>query len=369
MSYSKEQDFSVVLGRVHQNIIKKMKKEQAAAEAKELQKILSEIKHTVTQLDKAGSPDPVAKGIRKEYVNIINKACEKLNTRGQKKLSPGALFFRQHSIKHTDESDNIFEEELAALFSAVAEARTKQSFDFNIFLSGTEGASLKAVDDLSKETKQQCVQILQDVEQELLGKAKTKQIQAEKSQKVDVDGLPTSLNLTFSKKMPNISRLAELLKDATFSAKSYSTHSYHKTGINKHISSLQLGLGETNLYKAITGTLSEIYKTTRHQRDIFYRGMQILTYTKNTPSETAENVKKHFSHMRFIYELRGSGLLDASGGLRTAKYIIFNDPTSEAIYVKDTASLILEELGSSTYDDKLFGKISIAARKVNSNKD
>ncbi len=367
MSYSKEQDFSIVLGRVHQNLIKKMKSERAAAEAQELQKILSEIKHTVSQLDKTGNPDPAVKGIRKEYVNIINKTCEKLNTRGQRKVTPSALFFRQHSIKHTNESDNIFEEELAALFSAVAESRTKQTSNFNNFLSGTKGASLKSVDDLTDEMKKECVQIIQEVEQKMLNSAKTKQIQAEKSQKIDVDGFPTTIELTFSKKMPNISRLAELLKDATFSAKSYSSHSYSKD-INRHISSLQLGLGETNLYKAITGSLSEVYKTTRHQRDIFYRGMQILAHTKNTPSETIENVQKHFSHMRFIYELRGSGLINADGTLRFAKYIIFNDPASEAIYVKDTASLILEEMENPTRGNKLFGKVSISARKINSNK-
>ena len=127
---------------------------------------------------------------------------------------------------------------------------------------------------------------------------------------------------------------------------------------------VQLHLGNTNLYKAVTGVVSEVYPFTNIQRSIFFRGLQILKGTKRPPSATPEEVTRHFVHMRFNYELRGTGLLDKYGNSSVAKYIIYNDPSNDIIYVRDTASIILEEMRKSK--SNLFGDITIAASRVRS---
>ncbi len=123
-------------------------------------------------------------------------------------------------------------------------------------------------------------------------------------------------------------------------------------------------MGNTVLYKSITGVVSTVYENPNVQRSIFFRGLQILTKTNNPPSATPAEVITHFTHMRFNYELRGTGLLNDAGESQIAKYIIYNDPRGEAIYVRDTASIILEELEKSR--SNLFGEITLAASRVKS---
>ncbi|MDD7754540.1 MAG: hypothetical protein PUJ51_08535 [Clostridiales bacterium] len=48
------------------------------------------------------------------------------------------------------------------------------------------------------------------------------------------------------------------------------------------------------------------------------------------------------------------------------KYLIYNDPSSDAIYVKDTASIILEALDSAIHSNNLLGDITLSASKVKS---
>ena len=67
--------------------------------------------------------------------------------------------------------------------------------------------------------------------------------------------------------------------------------------------------------------------------------------------------------MRFNYELRGTGLLNSNGNSAIAKYIIYNDPNGDTIYVRDTASLILEEM-SKNKQSNLFGNIVLSASRV-----
>ena len=74
----------------------------------------------------------------------------------------------------------------------------------------------------------------------------------------------------------------------------------------------------------------------------------------------------HFNHLRFIYELRGSGLLGPDGLVMPVKYLIYNDPDSDAIFVKDTASLNLEILESSTRINSLLGEVTLSAYQVQS---
>ena len=53
-------------------------------------------------------------------------------------------------------------------------------------------------------------------------------------------------------------------------------------------------------------------------------------------------------HLRFMYELTGSGLIDPEmsppAPLDTVDFIIYNDPTSDKIFVKSTKEIIAEIL-------------------------
>ena len=69
---------------------------------------------------------------------------------------------------------------------------------------------------------------------------------------MDVRGKAVTLN--YSKDLPvNVERLMYLMKDATFSAKNYTSNEGQKL-----FSEIGLHLGQSNLYKAITGALSEV---------------------------------------------------------------------------------------------------------------
>ena len=114
------------------------------------------------------------------------------------------------------------------------------------------------------------------------------------------------------------------------------------------------------------GSLSSIYSNVADQKKVFFRGLSIITYPDKKHSATPEFVSLHFTHLRFIYELRGEGLLDKNGDSAIAKYIIYNDPNSDAIFVRDTASIIIEEMERKT--SHLFGVIYLSASKVNSNR-
>ena len=56
-------------------------------------------------------------------------------------------------------------------------------------------------------------------------------------------------------------------------------------------------------------------------------------------------------HLRFAYELSGGGLYDADGNrLDAADFFIYNDPTSNNIWVKSTKEMIAN---ATDYMDKV----------------
>ena len=63
--------------------------------------------------------------------------------------------------------------------------------------------------------------------------------------------------------------------------------------------------------------------------------------------------------MRFIYELTGYGLIGENGEVQFADYLIFNEPDSPNIYVRDTASLILDEIERRNSTVKLYEGIHL----------
>lgn len=98
---------------------------------------------------------------------------------------------------------------------------------------------------------------------------------------------------------------------------------------------------------------------------MYYRGLQTIIKA-DSPSASPEEVFKHFTHMRFMFELSGYGLVDETGKPLFAKFLIYNDPAGDAIYVRDTASIILEEFERGASAANLFGEMLLSASRVNS---
>jgi len=68
-------------------------------------------------------------------------------------------------------------------------------------------------------------------------------------------------------------KLLQAFSNRTFTLKNYSTY----TNKLRSLDEIDIHLGNTNPYKAITGGLSEISFDETSQHDIYYRGMTILS--------------------------------------------------------------------------------------------
>jgi len=357
--YSDNEDFSKILDNAHEAFKSRFKRLDDSKNAAELEKILTEIKKTARSF--SNKRDPVEQELYSQYEELINIATSLQNKNRKRNLSKSTLFSRVHGTAVSTTANDIFEEDLAAVLAAAQIMNDKESnVDMEIFLFGAKSANTRALNNINLQTvlERTPINLINKMAERAGSRYRAKQLNVTTG-KIDVKGYSKTLEI--SKDLPfNIQRLMELMKDATFTAKNYKT--FRKNG-RISLDELNLHLGNTNLYKAITGALSEIGAGHKQQQSFFYRGAN--TYLGNV-HELGEKVATHFGHMRIIYELRGSGLLDESGHVSTAKYLIYNDPTSDAVFVKDTASLLYELIDSNT--SKLFGGIEVKAIQAKSNK-
>lgn len=375
--YSDSEDYSVILQRVHERIKLKMYSRTAKKEAKELQTILQEIKLVAHDFDNL-SDSYIGNELYNQYYDLIDQAFKIQSAyHNSKQFSAHTLFRRSHYTKKDKNgkivslksgADDIFEEDLAALLAAGEFLGGNENIQLECFLMGGKSAATKAVEKYDplttifddNGTKKNVTDLLKELAEKEQKRLST-QVQGATG-KVDISGKAVTLN--YSKQLPsNVERLMELMKDATFSAKNYTSFNSFDIHNKKDLSEIGLHLGNTNLYKAVTGALSELQMGYKQQTRFFFRGINtILNNTNSYGSITAQ----HFAHLRFVYELRGSGLLDENGLVMPVKYLIYNDPNSDAIYVKDTASIILEALDSATRQNNLLGDITLSASKVKS---
>jgi hypothetical protein len=111
-----------------------------------------------------------------------------------------------------------------------------------------------------------------------------------------------------------------LFKNKRFSVKNYSSRT----------KSLEINLGHSLLGKSIPGALYALGYDRQKTKAIFYNGIR-------HPEKSAT----HFYHLQYGFELMGLGLKDIKNkDLKEAKevdFFIYNDPSSDNIYVKSTA--------------------------------
>lgn len=357
--YNPNKDFSQILNEIHDRILVKMKLKTYKKEAQELQTILQELKQVAHDFDNV-TDSVIGLDLKNEFKDIIDLAYQLQMDTGVhgKGLKASTLFRREHGTSTIKEANDIFEEDLAAVLAA-GEILGSGNKDIEIrqFLFGTTPTGTRAtkaynlIGDLD-ESVEKLIKTLADKENK---KASTQIRRA--SGKIDIHG--KSITLNYSKRIPfKVERLMQLMKDATLSVKNYKSYNFTQD-IYKDLSDIGIRLGNSNLYKAVTGALSEIQLGHKQQLAFFCRGMN--TMIGNTHGY-GDITKQHFSHLRFMYELRGSGLLDENNRVMPVKFIIYNDPNSDNIYVRDTASIILEALQNSK--NNLFGEISIPASVI-----
>lgn len=359
--YSNSEDYSVILSQVHERMKLKMYHRTAKREAKELQTILQEIKLVAHDFDNL-SDSNIGKELYKQYHDLIDQVFNIQHIYHNSNFKASTLFRRGNKTKTVAEADNIFEEDLAALMAAGEFLGGNKTIQLQSFLLGTQSTGTRATQKYNLEN------LVDDKNvEDLLKKLADKENKRASTQirnatgKVDVSGKAITLN--YSKTLPDkVERLMELMKDATFSAKSYSSNAWDSAK-QKDWSEIGLHLGNTNLYKAVTGALSELQMGYKQQTSFFFRGVNTILHNSHGYGNITA---QHFAHLRFIYELRGSGLLDENGLVMPVKYLIYNDPSSDAIYVKDTASIILEALDSAIRSNNLLGDITLSASKVKS---
>lgn len=367
----KETDFSVILDRVHKAMQAKFERNTAKRDALELQNILSAIKQTAIDL-KGPSESVIKNAMNSEYYQLIHQAFKFQNnarTETRRKVHIGmlesTLFQRAHGQATVKAADDIFEEDLAAILAAGEFLGGNTNITLNSFLIGGQSATTKAIQGyknnaiLDENIDEKAEKLIRQLAEKEGRKASTEIRDA--TGKVDISG--KAITLSYNKPLPfSIERLMYLMKDATISAKNYGSKSYD-VELKKDFEAIGLHLGHTNLYKAITGALSEVQLGYKQQMKIFYRGMSTMLQNSHGYGDIT---KLHFNHLRFIYELRGSGLLDEHGLIMPVKFLIYNDPHSSAIYVRDTASLLLEILESTVAANNLFGEVTLAAARVHS---
>lgn len=356
--------FSNILNDIHSRMARKMKRLNEDARAKQIENVLVEIKRTAIELRRGDQDSAVLKTVKNEMVQLIQATFNEQITAHTTLKEPFNLFQRQHQRVQSVTADDIFEQQLGYLIKAAAEMK-QINVDINLILGGQDIATTTAINNLTKQMESQIISITnkaiqnqaKSINQKSLKPIRT--IQA-KAGKVDIRTPVLEVDGNIDDMVSNFLRV---VSGATFTLKNYKTKSWKNGELTeKDLSKMKIHLGNSNPYKAITGSLSEIYPDIRVQNIIYYRGMEILSGQSEPPdSASLSQVQQHFTHLRFIFELRGSGLIDEHGMKQTADFFIWNDPTSEKIIVRSTAALIQDswERYAGT-----FSAISLSAMKL-----
>ena len=182
-------------------------------------------------------------------------------------------------------------------------------------------------------------------------------------QKIDVQGL--SGNITFTIKASASAELVEianLLNDATFSAKNYGNWSWDRTANNGKggiidSSTSDVKFGATDVSRSLTAII----------QSLGYDIDTAISATYAALNEVDDNPELAIQlyHMRIAYELSGAGqILDGNIDYKGAKYIIYNNPDTDEIIVRSTAELINEMFENNTVPSDWKSTIYIARRQI-----
>ena len=303
--------------KMYREFVNSIKVQEEIEKANALQTFFQNLK------DDFSKPSNLRSSINNQIISSILSQNPQLNP---------SLFFHHYGRK----GGFTFEKEVARVIQAVTnEVAQSPVVKVQDLIIGQTTSSVQGLlekhllEPLTQDILKQVGTKTQKYIQDDLGQGSKQLYLAEVDGKIDVKGYDLNINITES---TELTKIYELLKDATFTAKNYSSlNKYGEKILNDFIH-----LGKTNPYRALHSTLSYLGFDHQYVNDFLSRSFNAIKMgTKNS-----QEIISHLYHLQYSYELSGAGIDYKGQNLGIAKYIIYNDPKSDKIYVKSTREII-----------------------------
>lgn len=323
--------------------------------AKQMEDILRKIKNT--KIVKDGEKTNLESAFDEQCYQIAEMALNSIQTvSGSDKLHANRLFMTTHSsgyeLGKNMNVDDIAEAELAATIQSLQSLAFKDEINVGPIdiVSNTTGRvkgnltdeAQRLMDDTTQGMVKQVIDRIQGTNfrnkayQKIAAKLKDTQA---KSIKADVISYNAELTAYLKPEWEKFNVFA----GARFTVKNYIPK--RKNGI-----AVQIHFGESNPYKSVMAQLDYLGYSFKQSQHIFFHSLN--SWMKNS----TKAVETHIPHLRFAYELQGSGLVDDDGmSISGADFLIVNDPTSyDGIYVRSTKAMIANALQSNNSSTEPF---------------
>lgn len=287
--------------------------------------------------------------------NLMRESLEK----NFKKLKLSSLFQRSYGVKalNTIHGGDTFEKEfsivLQSLYESALNENSLREIEKELSLKGQTIATAtnigaETANILENTVSKQIAEEINKINQSFNKKIKKLPADAgytveARFGKIDNQGLGgyTDATLEFKEQLNNnFTEVLSIMHNSTFSLKSYSDY----------VNNSNIGLGKTDLYKSLSGSLSQLGISSKSYRDkIIYKSL--ASYNKN---DNANEISKHLSHLQLYYELTGVGLTYKNEILfanNMVDFLVYNVPDSKTeIYVRSTKKIIYDLLFSDKYN-------------------
>lgn len=398
-------DYSKILKDVHNALENDLRKRTLKNEALRLQGYLQRIKSVIIYFSEASSLKNVknaSAGFVKQqvkemvedesintYLTIVENAMAARRASGSQKTSLNLLLqshyknAKKRQVRsHLEGTSTISEDDLHYVAQGLEQTITNMPSSTiyytgkeQVHLSGDESIGKNLVKDVNTKVNGGIRQFLENEAKKYNEKYYLTDIAYETSAKVDFSGKPLlEVVATYEIQDEWLKDFATLMGQATISLKGY-VGTYYPQGEDANWKDPGLHLGKSFILKPVVAVLDKLGWSNIDKnapRDMFYRGAQTLTETRDDrpghPTASPDEVIEHFKHMRYVYELTGYGLYDNYNNNESTyvKYIIYNDPQSEKVYVKDTASLLLEKFKDGSSISDLYNIVKVNASEIQS---
>ena len=333
-------DLEEVHTRLQSKIIMQAEADKDEAQAIQMEKYLRAIKQAAGTL-KNGHQNIIASTLDDlaydDLVDLASGALDVMNeNRGLRNqlTSVGGLFSREHNKKDSTKTqlavDDIFEEELYAVLKTLESKATKgQDIQLGLDLTGGQMTNVRTfANKTQEEIDKYLVTMFEDLvkSQGWTKKAATAELAKIKAVSGKVDLKSFSGELVFQAELdPKWEQMVKAFAGASFTLKNYTSRAQI----------MELHLGNSSPYRAITGALDDLGFNDKESDHIYYHSRNSYNKTHNS------SLAAHIYHTRLYYELTGVGLYDKNGDpISSANFLIYNDPYSEDIFVRSTKKII-----------------------------
>lgn len=326
-----------------------------SARAREMERILRAIKKTNISL----GGNNLESGFDRMCYDIAEKSLRTLQLApGSNVLSAKYLFMNAHQRSREFSQglgvDDIVEAELSTVLQSIQSLGTGDK-DYKIDISGyttgrekgnLEGSAQKLMENVTEGAMKSVLDRLQNTNFKKKAyknlSAKIKDTEA-KSIKTDVISFGAEVTANLKPEWEQFS----VFQDARFTVKNYI---FNKDSKKADANAIRVNFGATNPYKSVMAQLGYLGFSTEQSKHIFFHS--INSWLKSS----SKAVEIHIPHLRFAYELQGSGLYDTDGmSISGADFLIINNPTDyEGIYVRSTKELIAKTLRSEIQSAEPF---------------